>query len=169
MPDFYQGTNLWDFSLVDPDNRRPVTYDERTAILAEDRPLVDLLAQWQSGGIKLRLAADLLRDRRDHAAFYAGADYVPLTVTGAKWANVVAFARRHASETLVVIVPRLSGIGSASSLMPTGSSYWGNTKIDLPAGRWHDIFEGKSHDTTGSTTLGVLLASLPFAVLRMSQ
>ena len=167
VPDFYQGTNLWDFSLVDPDNRRPVDYEERTAFLAEDRPLADLLPQWRNGVIKLRLAAELLRDRRDHTDFYADADYIALTVTGEKWANVVAFARRHRNETLVVIVPRLSGRGSAFSVMPVGPGYWGNTKIDLPAGRWRSIFEEKHHDTVGSSNLGPLLATLPFAVLRM--
>ena len=168
VPDFYQGTNLWDFSLVDPDNRRPVDYEERTAILAQDRPLAEHLRHWRDGGIKLRLAADLVRDRRDNALFYASADYTPLTVTGEKWANVVAFARRHERQTLVVIVPRLSGRGSAFSVMPIGQGYWANTKIDLPAGRWRSIFEDQSHETNGSTGIGALLATLPFAVLRMT-
>jgi (1->4)-alpha-D-glucan 1-alpha-D-glucosylmutase len=143
-----------------------VDYAERTSVLAADHSLADLLGQWRDGGVKLRLAADLLRDRRDHAAFYAHADYVPLTVTGEKWENVLGFARRHKNETLVVIVPRLSGRGNAASVMPVGQAYWANTMIDLPAGRWRSIFEDRTHETSGSTAVGGLLATLPFAVLR---
>ena len=168
VPDFYQGTELWDFSLVDPDNRRPVDYEERGAVIAAGQSFADLLADWPSGGIKLRLVASLLADRRENALFYAKADYTPLTVTGARWTNVVAFARRHGRDYLVVIVPRLSGKGSAASGLPIGTAYWGNTTIDLPAGRWRDVVEDRNHESTGSIAVGSVLATLPFAVLRMA-
>ncbi len=169
VPDFYQGSALWDFSLVDPDNRRPVDYRERTDILKGGESLESLLGHWQDGAIKLRLANDILRDRREHARFYAEADYRPLTLTGEKWSRLVAFSRRHNQEALAVIVPRLSGSGSAKSLTPAGSGYWGSTTIDLPAGRWRDIFEDRMHVSQGSITAGTLLADFPFAVLRMAE
>ena len=159
VPDFYQGTGLWDFSLVDPDNRRPVDYAERAGMVAAGQPLTTLLRSWHDGAVKLRVVADLLRDRRDNALFYAGADYAPLTVTGGKWSKLVAFVRRFGSERLVVVVPRLAGSGSGVSVMPVGQSYWGATTIDLPSGRWRDVFEGRTIDSSGSVPAGVVLAS----------
>ena len=166
VPDFYQGTALWDFSLVDPDNRRPVDYIQRGTILKDGERLADLLEGWRSGGIKLRLASDLLRERRDHALFYAKADYVPLTVTGPRSEKVIAFSRRYRDQTLVVIVPRLSGSASANAVVPTGA-FWQGTTIGMPAGRWRDVFEGGTLDSTGTVAVGEALAALPFAVLRM--
>ena len=168
VPDFYQGTGLWDFSLVDPDNRRPVDYAERAGIIDSDDSLTTVLRTWQDGAIKLRVVADLLRDRGDNALFYARADYAPLTVTGGKWSKLVAFVRRFGSERLVVVVPRLAGSGSGVSVMPVGQAYWGSTTIDLPAGRWRDLFEGRTVDSSGSVPAGALLESLPFAVMRMT-
>ena len=136
--------------------------------MARSESLASLLDHWQDGAIKLRLPADLLVDRRDHPLFYAKADYVPLTVTGERWARLVGFSRRYRDETLVVLVPRLAGIGSASSILPVGAAFWGATAVDLPAGRYHDIFEARSSDLQGSVRVGTLLATLPFAVLRMS-
>ena len=145
VPDFYQGTALWDFSLVDPDNRRPVDYSERMGMVAAETPLRDLLADWQSGAIKLRVSGDLLRERRDNAFFYAKADYTPLTVTGGKWSKLIAFVRRFGSERLVVIVPRLSGSGSAASTDAGGGPPTGaRRRSTCRAGRWHDVFEGRT-------------------------
>ena len=169
VPDFYQGTALWDFSLVDPDNRRPVDYRERTDLLKDGELLESLLGHWQDGAVKLRLANDILRDRRENAAFYAEADYRQLTLTGEKWSRLVAFSRQRQKEMLAVIVPRLSGSGSAKSAMPSGTAYWGSTTIDLPAGRWRDIFEDRVIVSQGSVAAGTLLATFPFAVLRMTE
>ena len=166
VPDFYQGTALWDFSLVDPDNRRPVDYVERSALLKDGERLVDLFENWKSGAVKLRLASDLLRDRRDHALFYTKADYTPLTVTGPLSAKVIAFSRRYRDEMLVVIVPRLSGSASATAVTPVGMSYWQGTTIDIPAGHWTDVFEGGVLQSGGSIMAGTALAHLPFAVMR---
>ena len=167
VPDFYQGTALWDFSLVDPDNRRPVDYGEREGVVRRDESLETTLARWEDGAIKLRLIADLLRDRQAHAAFYAQANYRPLPVTGDQAAKVIAFTRCHLDDWLVVIVPRLSGSGHAAATMPVGAAYWGATMIDLPAGSWTDVFEGRTQVSNGTIALGTVLDTLPFAVLRM--
>ena len=169
VPDFYQGTALWDFSLVDPDNRRPVDYRERLSVLDTDETPAALLAHWQDGAVKLKVAADLLRDRRDHALFYAKADYTQLTITGDRWARLVAFSRRSKGEQIAVFVPRLSGSGSARPVMPVGSSYWGATTAELAPGRWRDIFEGHVHQSDGSLRVGALLSTFPFAVLRLDE
>ena len=169
VPDFYQGTALWDFSLVDPDNRRPVDYSERAQIAAGSESLQALLQSWQNGAIKLRVAADLLNDRRDNAVFYAKADYAPLTVTGGRWSKLVAFARRFGTKRLVVLVPRLAGGGSATSVLPVGTAYWGGTNVDLPAGQWRDVLSGNAIVSNGTVAVGTILESLPFAVMRLTE
>ena len=68
-----------------------------------------------------------------------------------------------------MIVPRLSGSGSAKSLTPSGAAFWASTTIELPAGRWRDIFEDRMHVSHGSIAAGALLANFPFAVLRMTE
>ena len=169
VPDFYQGTALWDFSLVDPDNRRPVDYTERAEMAGGGESLEALVRSWQSGAIKLRLAAALLHDRRDNALFYAKADYAPLTVTGGRWSKLVAFVRRSGAHRLAVLVPRLAGSGSATSVLPVGSAFWGGTNVELPAGQWRDVLGDRSLVSNGTVAVGTILESLPFAVMRMSE
>lgn len=166
VPDFYQGTTGWDFSLVDPDNRRPVDFDRRWTMLQGTEPLGDLLLHWPDGAVKLKLTSILLRDRRDHALFYARADYRPLTVTGEKWARLIAFTRRYKNETIAVIVPRLSGSGSAQPSLPLGAAYWGGTHVELAPGVWRDILDGGRHESQGTVAVAHILQHFPFAVLR---
>ena len=168
VPDFYQGTGLFDYSLVDPDNRRPVDYAERAGILREGQSLEDLLEHWQDGAIKLRLASDLLRDRRENALFYAEADYLPMAATGGKAERLIAFVRRGAGHALAVVVPRLTGSDNAASAPPTGEDFWRGTAIELPAGEWCDVFEGRRVTSQGTIAAGAVLGRLPFAVLRMA-
>ena len=114
VPDIYQGCELWDFSLVDPDNRRAVDYVARMHILAEMRARVeagehadfcdDLLATWHDGRIKAYVTWQLLHLRRERAATYLGSSYRPLATTGTLADHIVAFAR----EEVVTIVPRLA-------------------------------------------------------------
>ena len=166
VPDFYQGTGLWDFSLVDPDNRRPVDYSERGAMLDDARSWSELLADWQDGVIKLRLVARLLADRQAHGSFYAQADYQPLAASGGAAEQVLAFTRSRGKETLVVVVPRLSGKGKARVAMPLGPAAWGDTTITLPSGSWHDLLTGSRSEASGTVAVGHLLQTVPFAVLR---
>jgi (1->4)-alpha-D-glucan 1-alpha-D-glucosylmutase len=107
LPDFYQGTELWDFSMVDPDNRRPVDFQQRARLLAElaaaehgDREslLHDILEHWQDGRIKLYLTWKALGFRGNHAELFAEGDYVPMIATGKKNENVCAFARRKGKD-----------------------------------------------------------------------
>jgi (1->4)-alpha-D-glucan 1-alpha-D-glucosylmutase len=149
VPDFYQGTELWDLSLVDPDNRRPVDYGHRAAMLAELEPwldesapkppaeqaaaVADWLANWPDGRIKLFVTACGLRLRRSAPDLFLSGAYVPLAVEGDRADHAVAFARRRGDEWVVAVVPRLVAPLSASkSALPVGAGAWGDTKVRLP-------------------------------------
>ena len=167
VPDFYQGTALWDFSLVDPDNRRPVDYVERAALLDGFPPMAELIGSWRDGVIKLVTTTKLLADRLAHRAFYAEADYRPLDLVGAHADHAFAFIRNHKSENLVVIVPRLSGKTSKCATLPVGVEAWGSTSLALPPGSWKNVFDDSEITGAKAAPLAQLLGTLPFAVLRM--
>jgi (1->4)-alpha-D-glucan 1-alpha-D-glucosylmutase len=106
VPDFYQGTEFWDLSLVDPDNRRPVDFAARSAALAQlgdDPDWAALAKDWQSGRIKLALTERLLAIRNRFDAVFTSGNYHPLEVTGPQADEIVAFARSHGRDTIIVI------------------------------------------------------------------
>jgi (1->4)-alpha-D-glucan 1-alpha-D-glucosylmutase len=159
VPDVYQGTELWDWSLVDPDNRRPVDFDTRRRLLAEldggKLPGVDA-----SGAVKLLVVSRTLRLRRDRPGSFTG--YRPLAAQGPADGHAFAFSRGPASE-LVAVVTRLP-VGLASrggwSEGPSG------TVLPLPAGpgRWTDVLTGYAVDEQ-APALSRLLATYPVALL----
>jgi (1->4)-alpha-D-glucan 1-alpha-D-glucosylmutase len=128
VPDFYQGTELWDFSLVDPDNRRPVDYQLRASLLQKRGTPSSLLRQWKDGRIKLFVTTRSLAVRARHAS----ADYRALD-TGTP--NAVAFLR---GDDLLVVVPRLTTQLVKSPRLPLGEA-WRDHTIDV-AGRWRNVF-----------------------------
>ncbi len=137
VPDIYQGTELMDLSLVDPDNRRPVDYARRTRLLQELAALRDprpLLDTPQDGRAKLWVAWRLLELRREQPELFRDGGYAPLAASGKHAEHVLAFARTHASGTLIVIAGRLYAkmLGDAGRL-PLGEA-WGDTVIALPPG-----------------------------------
>jgi (1->4)-alpha-D-glucan 1-alpha-D-glucosylmutase len=110
VPDFYQGTEFWDLSLVDPDNRRPVDFSARAAALEEleiEPDWAALAAAWPDGRIKLALTRHLLALRNEYAALFAQGTYRPLEVSGPHRDHVVAFARTAGRDAVVVAVGRL--------------------------------------------------------------
>jgi (1->4)-alpha-D-glucan 1-alpha-D-glucosylmutase len=144
VPDIYQGTELWDFSLVDPDNRRPVDYDQRgrmlqalkdlTAVPAEEQPsrVHTLMDTMEDGRIKLYLTWKVLTLRKEHPELFEKGDYVPLTVTGARAEHVCAFARRYQDLETIIIAPRLFvRLLGDTETHPVGASVWGDTVIEL--------------------------------------
>jgi len=161
VPDVYQGSELWDHSLVDPDNRRPVDYGERARLLATTRgtPKVD-----GTGAAKLHVVRAALTARRDHPdAFGHEAGYEPLAARGAAAEHVVAFARSSpaapspTASQLVTVVPRLVlGLGRAGG--------WKDTSVPLPDGSWTDVLTGRRHDG-GEAYLLRLLRDFPVALL----
>ena len=179
VPDFYQGTELWDLSLVDPDNRRAVDFARRRELLAElqrrhreeDRAalLAALLAEWRDGRVKLYTTWRALEARRADPELFLRGDYQVVTPEGARARNQVAFARRHEGRWLLAVVPRwLTGIVGAQQ-PPVGASVWADTWLPLPEGapaRWRDaIGEGACESEGGRLTAGSVLAAFPVALL----
>jgi (1->4)-alpha-D-glucan 1-alpha-D-glucosylmutase len=106
VPDLYQGTEFWDFSLVDPDNRRPVDFSAHAAVLG-DADLPSLAAQWRNGRIKQALIAELLALRRRMPDLFGEGSYEPVPVEGRAAEAMIAFVRRHGDQRLLVAAPRL--------------------------------------------------------------
>ena len=131
VPDFYQGTELWDLSLVDPDNRRPVDFARRAQLLKRTAQLhaVEVLADWESGLPKLWMTARVLRVRRERGEdFSAAAKYQPLVAQGSHLGRLLAFRR---GENLIAVVPRFT---------MTLAGDWGDTRLPLPGGSWRNCF-----------------------------
>lgn len=135
VPDSYQGTEFWDFSLVDPDNRRPVDFAARKIALAQHLSL-DLLAEsWRDGRIKQAVLRKLLRFRQSAPALFAQGSYEPLEVRGPRAENVLAFLRREGDAAMLVIVARCcaEGMGVGDALVPD-REWWADTRVPLPEG-----------------------------------
>ncbi len=159
VPDIYQGTELWDLSLVDPDNRRPVDYANRRSLLADVSDATPRVVNGMvdDGRLKLWLIRQTLAARRRYPdAFGRNGTYQRLHADGIKKNHVVAFAR---GEACVTIVSRW-GLSSGNQ--------WSDTSIELPAGRWRDEFTGTEH-RGGKRPLGALLADFPVALLTTSS
>jgi len=141
VPDIYQGNEIWDFSLVDPDNRRPVDYEARRRMLenlihatADPTTLLrSLLESLPDGRAKLFLSWKALQLRCEHAQLFRDGEYIPLRVIGEHAANVCAFARQHRGNVALTIVPRLylRLLGEREE-MPVGPAVWGDTMVELP-------------------------------------
>ena len=164
VPDTYQGTELWDLSLVDPDNRRPVDYAAREQLLdalqisiaaTTARSLVDT---WLDGRVKLHLTSTALRLRRDHRELFERGSYVPLAATGDRSHSVFAFSRSFRDQSIVVIVPRVI----AGTTDDQGQIAWGDTNVELPSGSWRNLLTG---EPVSDGNLATLLANLPVALL----
>jgi (1->4)-alpha-D-glucan 1-alpha-D-glucosylmutase len=167
VPDIYQGNEIWDFSLVDPDNRRPVDYQRRREMLDSLGGAVpeEFLQNWPDGRIKLFLTQRLLCFRRDHAALVQQGNYFPLSVSGTFADCCVAFGREHEGQWIAALVPRLS---SRVGFPPIGDK-WKDTVVDLPQSLRHEgakeMFTGRDlpADDAG-VRVSDAMASLPFAV-----
>ena len=154
VPDLYQGTDLWDFSMVDPDNRRQVDFQKRTRWLAEMGAmehqnrrglLADLMRNWQDGRIKLYMIKKSLEFRRNHQALFTSGDYIPLG--SLRNQNVCAFARRQGKDWILAAAPvRVANIVEEGR-MPLGRECWGAGTIQIPEDaplEWRDLFTGET-------------------------
>jgi (1->4)-alpha-D-glucan 1-alpha-D-glucosylmutase len=181
VPDLYQGAEFWDFSLVDPDNRRPVDFAARAAALAADAAPADLLASWRDGRVKQAVIARILRLRARLPTLFATGGYTRLRVEGAQADHVLAFARTEPGRAVVVAVTRLpAGFQSdpGPSVPIVSPAAWGETALVLPrnlAGRrMADALSAKNGDSgheamaaAGRLRLAELFAHLPVAVLEV--
>jgi (1->4)-alpha-D-glucan 1-alpha-D-glucosylmutase len=162
VPDFYQGNEAWDFSLVDPDNRRPVDYEARQHMLESVSGGVqpaELMENWKDGRIKLFTTQRVLAVRREQAALFERGDYKPAVASGEFAACCIAFTRAAENQRLLVIAPRLT---SRVGFPPTGDR-WRDTAVEVP-GRWRNLFTGEEMDG-GTLRLAEVLRELPVAVL----
>lgn len=170
VPDIYQGNEMLDFSLVDPDNRRPVDYDLRRNTLAEVREakMADLLANPHDGRAKLALVARALNFRRDNAELFAQGSYTALKAEGARAQNVLAFGRALADKGVVVAVSRLYASLAPQSRLPLGQETWGDTTLELkvPASELRNVLTGESLSAQdGRIEIARLFAHSPVALL----
>jgi (1->4)-alpha-D-glucan 1-alpha-D-glucosylmutase len=154
VPDVYQGTEVWNLSLVDPDNRRPVDYERLARLLSEVRSAgpSDVLARADEGAPKLWLITRLLEKRRLDPELFGSSSYAPLAAAGAKSKHAFGFAR----DRLVVVVPRLVvGLGGD----------WADTTIDLPNGTWRSLITGEEQPGGPGIQVAELMRQFPVAVL----
>ena len=173
VPDLYQGAEFWDFSLVDPDNRQAVDFTARGAALAKaDQATPDeLLTHWQDGRVKQWLIQRTLGLREQYPALFAQGDYQPLVVEGERAEHVIAFAREHQGNYLLVIAPRLSVplLGDRDvPIIPTTA--WGDTAVLLPEPLSAQVFRNGLIDrigypiSAGRLAVADLLTGLPLYV-----
>src|SRR6185312_5503886 len=183
VPDFYQGCELWDFSLVDPDNRRPVDFSRRIAMLDDlrkqqcARPLRLLrnnLSGWRYGRVKLYLTDRALDFRHLHAEAYADGGYLPIGSLGARSANICAFARVKETQWCITVAPRLTTHLAPAGRMPFGKTVWQDTALLLPPkapDAWQNVLTGELISATTGTggkrtlLLADLIKCFPVALL----
>ncbi len=183
VPDIYQGNDSWDFSLVDPDNRRPVDYAHRQQTLASVRRLngapspgsaAELLETPEDSRLKLYVTSKALCLRKEHPDIFQGGDYLPLAVEGAKAGHVVAFLREVGSASVLVVVPRLvASLLNELGVPPIGPEVWQDTHISFPSRArseaYRNIYTGESLEPqagNGGPTINVadVLADFPVAL-----
>ena len=187
VPDFYQGTETWDFSLVDPDNRRPIDFVIRRNMLAQLKKELTrhnddsaslarkLLRTWPDGLIKLYVTFISLNYRKLHHRLFEEGDYMPLTVDGQLVEHVCAFARSREGDTVLVIVPRfLTHFVRSAAHLPLGQKVWKGSGVVLPEGilgsNFINIFTGETIQAARQNgkrilRLGDVLANFPVALL----
>jgi (1->4)-alpha-D-glucan 1-alpha-D-glucosylmutase len=169
VPDFYQGTELWDLTLVDPDNRLPVDFERRREMLAAtDRllalepgqralALADCLTGWQDGAVKLLVTAVGLRLRRERAELLLSGGYLPLVTEVSVGASLVAFARTHGEAVAVFVAPRFtSSLMDEQHPLPVGGERWKTSRVLLPPELAKRVFR---HQLTGAEVTPVVTDS----------
>jgi (1->4)-alpha-D-glucan 1-alpha-D-glucosylmutase len=160
VPDFYQGTEFWDLSLVDPDNRRPVDFVERAAVLAtvEKPDWPGLVQTWPNSHLKLAWTRHLLKLRTELAEVFADGDYQPLATSGPHREHVIAFARRSGRDAVIVAVAKsLAAFSQGGRVWPGAEAMDGTLNLDGFSVEGIDSKEAK---------FSVLFAHLPVTVLR---
>ena len=182
VPDFYQGSELWNFTLVDPDNRRPVDYGRRCRLLTaldeecardgRDEVAARVLRA-RDDRLKLFATAMLLRARCRERDIFTNGDYNPVDVQGSRRDHVFAFARTAGGRQLVVAVPRLiATIAPQADMAPIGERVWGDTHIVVPfspgQGRLHNVITDRCvtvQPDTGAIRAADAFDRFPIAVL----
>jgi (1->4)-alpha-D-glucan 1-alpha-D-glucosylmutase len=191
IPDFYQGTEIWDFSLVDPDNRRPVDFDRRREMLhglkkkmamsGSDRPgfARGLLENWKEGYPKLYVTLESLNYRKENYPLFLDGTYIPLVGEGDLKDHICAFARQRQEKVVLVIVPRfLTRLIQGLEELPLGKNVWGDSGIVIPdeidGNKFRNIFTGEGlqmirKDEQRVLALSQIFAHFPVAMLERAN
>jgi malto-oligosyltrehalose synthase len=173
VPDLYQGTEFWDFSLVDPDNRTAVDFEVRRHALGDDIQRPEILGHgWRDGRVKQAVIARLLRFRGRYPQLFMKGTYEPLAIIGPKSNHLLGFVRRFGDTSILVLVSRFAGrfIGTGDApILPI--SFWQETRVELPegfrAGRMVDLLCGRTRVAQTTMTADQFLDHLPVAVVQM--
>jgi (1->4)-alpha-D-glucan 1-alpha-D-glucosylmutase len=178
IPDFYQGTELWDLSLVDPDNRRPVDFGKRLAMLTEiqDKANTDILGLIEElietrkdGRIKLFLIKRVLDARKYYSELFTHGNYTPIVVTGRFSNHLVAFVRRHGKEAVIAVAPRfLTSVVSTTEVFPLGKDAWHDTRFKIALkdnAVLHNLITGQAIDGVEALDVGKTLEHFPVSLL----
>lgn len=186
VPDFYQGTELWDLTLVDPDNRRPVDFRSRSGALewiigregeiGRAELARELTASWEDGRIKLWLTCKALNFRRENRELFESGDYLPLEASGEKERHVCAFARRRNGKSAIVVAPRFfATLVPEPGTLPCGEGIWGEAFLvmpeEAPGSRFRNVFTGETVAAVGregkaALPLAAVFAGTPVALLQ---
>ena len=177
VPDFYQGSELWDLSLVDPDNRRAVDFEKRRAMLAGIREqddadigrlVQDLLATREDGKIKLFLIYRALKAKKAHREIFRSGAYLPLESAGRFRSHVITFAWRHQRQWALVIAPRFLSHLIQEGDLPLGRKVWQDTEVIMPNGApaaWRNVITSEVLSAGKTLPVGDALLSFPVALL----
>lgn len=176
IPDFYQGSELWDLNLVDPDNRNPVDFCKRISMFNEikgvstsDFPelINKFLTQWKDGAIKMFLIYRCNKARNDRVELFQKGAYIPITTYGKFRNNIVAFARKLDTLWAVVAVPRFLVNVINENQIPVSKEIWADTSIKLPVfpESWYDVISGESAHFDNTVFIGDLFRLFPGAFL----
>lgn len=177
VPDFYQGTELWDLSMVDPDNRRPVDYSLRISLLNEIKEkaqtdslkLIDeLFSNKEDGRIKLFLTYNVLQAIKENSEVFEKGDYQPLEVSGKFKDHIVAFARRFGNTTAIAVAPRFLTTLVEPGENPLGEKIWADTHLKLPQGSqstWRNAITDQTISGSDAIAIGQILQHFPLALL----
>jgi (1->4)-alpha-D-glucan 1-alpha-D-glucosylmutase len=164
VPDFYQGTEFWDLSLVDPDNRRPVDFSERATVLArvENPDWPGLVQNWPDGHLKMAWSRHLLKLRTELADVFAHGDYQPLEVSGPHRDHFIGFARRHGHDAAISVVARsLAPLSQGGRSWPRADSFEASLNL-----KGYSIVGIDGGNNATEVPLSALLRHLPVAVLK---
>jgi (1->4)-alpha-D-glucan 1-alpha-D-glucosylmutase len=165
VPDLYQGTEFWDESLVDPDNRRPVDFGARERSLGHAVALSELLRDWRTGQVKQALIARMLALRGQMKLLFASGGYRPLVVAGPRADHALAFLREDRTNCLMVAVARLPVplLGDVQIPWITPAA-WRGTVLHVPRGTWHNaLVPATAHTENDTPELATIFRDLPIA------
>jgi (1->4)-alpha-D-glucan 1-alpha-D-glucosylmutase len=177
VPDLYQGCELWDLSLVDPDNRRPVDYEQRIQYLAEIKAKVaqdplgliqELLTTKEDGRIKLFLTTQVLQARKHYLELFQQGNYQPLQISGKLANHIVAFARTYQDQVAIALIPRFLTSIIQPGEFPLGKNIWQDTQIEFSQAmptNWKNLITSQPIQGSNTLLIGDILEHFPVALL----